>query len=106
MSGTGPCGLSMTTPALSCSHIHKGSPLTGAAPSRADTALPRMAYGGPKRNHTTKENTVEQNSTIAQTVAYKFTQMDADGKAYLLGYILGKESERQQQDVTIQEKQP
>lgn len=49
---------------------------------------------------------MEQNSTIAQTVAYKFTQMDADGKAYLLGYILGKESERQQQDVTIQEKQP
>lgn len=41
-----------------------------------------------------KRHIMEENSSIAQTVAQKFTQMDDSGKAYLMGYILGKESEQ------------
>ena len=37
---------------------------------------------------------MEEKSIIAQTVAQKFTQMDDSGKAYLMGYILGNESEQ------------
>lgn len=40
------------------------------------------------------QHTMEEKSIIAQTVAQKFTQMDDSGKAYLMGYILGKESEQ------------
>lgn len=39
---------------------------------------------------------MEEKSIIAQIVAQKFTQMDDSGKAYLMGYILGKESEQNQ----------
>lgn len=32
--------------------------------------------------------------TVAETVAEKFTQLPASGKAYVLGYLMGKEAER------------
>lgn len=40
------------------------------------------------------QHIMEEKSIIAQTVAQKFTQMDDSGKAYLMGYILGNESEQ------------
>lgn len=36
----------------------------------------------------------KENATVAQTVAEKFTQLSSSGKAYVLGYLLGKEAER------------
>lgn len=38
-----------------------------------------------------KEN---EKTTVAQTVAEKFTQLPNTGKAYVLGYLMGKEAER------------
>ncbi len=37
----------------------------------------------------------EENATVVQTVAEKFTKLPNTGKAYVLGYLLGKEAERQ-----------
>lgn len=36
----------------------------------------------------------KEKTTVAQTVAEKFTQLPGAGKAYVLGYLLGKEAER------------
>ena len=41
-------------------------------------------------NQETQKN---ENATVAQTVAEKFTQLPNTGKAYVLGYLLGKVSE-------------
>lgn len=37
-----------------------------------------------------------EKATVAQTVAEKFTALPNTGKAYILGYLLGKEAERNQ----------
>lgn len=41
---------------------------------------------------------VNENATVAQTVAEKFTQLPNTGKAYVLGYLLGKEAERKNEE--------
>lgn len=35
-----------------------------------------------------------ENATVAQTVAEKFTKLPSPDKAYVLGYLMGKEAER------------
>ena len=40
----------------------------------------------------TEKATVDK--TVAETVAEKFTQLPTSGKAYVLGYLMGKEAER------------
>lgn len=35
-----------------------------------------------------------ENATVAQTVAEKFTKLPDRDKAYFVGYLLGKEAER------------
>ena len=39
----------------------------------------------------------QKNTTVAETVAEKFKKLDNGGKAFVVGYLLGKEEERQQQ---------
>ena len=41
---------------------------------------------------------VNENTTVAQTVAEKFTQLPNTGQAYVLGYLLGKEAERKNEE--------
>ena len=36
----------------------------------------------------------EENATVAQTVAEKFTKLPDRDKAYVMGYLMGKEDER------------
>lgn len=37
---------------------------------------------------------VNENATVAQTVAEKFTKLPDRDKAYVMGYLMGKEAER------------
>ena len=39
-----------------------------------------------------------EKATVAQTVAEKFTQLPNTGKAYVLGYLMGKEAERKNEE--------
>lgn len=36
----------------------------------------------------------KEKTTVAQTVAAKFTQLPERDKAYVMGYLMGKEDER------------
>ncbi len=40
----------------------------------------------------------KEKTTVVETVAEKFKKLDGGGKAFLLGYLLGKEAERQTAD--------
>lgn len=42
----------------------------------------------------TQEPQRKENATVAQTVAAKFTQLPERDKAYVMGYLMGKEDER------------
>ena len=35
-----------------------------------------------------------EKATVAETVAEKFEKLDGSGRAYVLGYLIGKEDER------------
>ena len=39
-----------------------------------------------------------ETATVAQTVAEKFTQLPDRDKAYFVGYLMGKEAERNNED--------
>lgn len=47
----------------------------------------------------------KKNTTVAETVAEKFGKLDGGGRAYVLGYLMGKEDERSQTADT-QEQEP
>lgn len=36
----------------------------------------------------------KKNTTVAETVAEKFGKLDGGGRAFVLGYLMGKEDER------------
>ena len=38
----------------------------------------------------------KKNATVAETVAEKFGKLDAGGRAYVLGYLMGRQDERKQ----------
>ena len=38
------------------------------------------------------------NNTVAQTVAEKFTKLPTRDKAYFVGYLMGKEAERNNEE--------
>ena len=42
----------------------------------------------------TQEPQRKENATVAQTVAEKFTKLPDRDKAYVMGYLMGKEDER------------
>ena len=46
----------------------------------------------------TQEPQRNENATVAQTVAEKFTKRPGSDKAFVLGYLLGKEDERANED--------
>ena len=46
-------------------------------------------------NQETQKN---ENATVAQTVAEKFTKLPTRDKAYFVGYLMGKEAERNNED--------
>ncbi len=37
---------------------------------------------------------IRKNAPVVETVAKKFSRLDASGRAYVLGYLMGKEDER------------
>ena len=39
-----------------------------------------------------------ENATVAQTVAEKFTKLPTRDKAYFVGYLMGKEAERNSEE--------
>lgn len=47
----------------------------------------------------------KKNTTVAETVAEKFGKLDGGGRAYVMGYLMGKEGERSQTADT-QERKP
>ena len=46
----------------------------------------------------TQDHKRNETATVAQTVAEKFTQLPARDKAYFVGYLMGKEAERNNED--------
>ena len=45
-----------------------------------------------------QETQKTENATVAQAVAEKFTKLPTRDKAYLVGYLMGKEAERKNED--------
>lgn len=37
----------------------------------------------------------KKSATVAETVAEKFGKLDAGGRAYVLGYLMGRQDEKQ-----------